>query len=145
MCTIQMVSTTLYSLKAVSLEQLPLWEPLAEQTFQGQGKLWGGFACPDLAQGSTRDHVVFTVMISCFVSTDLLANFASKKQKFGLCWGRDSWSQCSVCIGSLRVWVISAPLDCCFCSVESICICLNKVISVLGRDCVLFHFFFLLS
>lgn len=34
---IQMVATTLCSLQAVSLEQLPLWDWWAERTFQGLG------------------------------------------------------------------------------------------------------------
>lgn len=68
---------------------------------------------------------VFTIVSSYFVSIKPLAKFASKNQKFGSCLGLDSWLQGSVCIGSLMVWVVGEPLDCCFCSVWGIigCIC----------------------
>lgn len=36
--SIHMVSATPYSLKAASLEQLPLWKLLTDQTFQEQGR-----------------------------------------------------------------------------------------------------------
>lgn len=42
--SVHMASTTLYSLRAVSLERLPLWEPWAECIFQAWGLRvgWGG-------------------------------------------------------------------------------------------------------
>ena len=56
--SVQMVSTTPYSLKAVFLKTAPVVERWAEHPFQGQGRGWGASDCPRPALGSTSGHIL---------------------------------------------------------------------------------------
>ena len=74
-----------YSAKALSLEQLPLWDWWAECAFQEQGREWGVSNCPGLPHGSAGHHVF---SVTSFNSVSFGRPIRKGPHSLGLVWAK---------------------------------------------------------